>query len=96
MTSGALGASGCLLGVSWVPPGCLLGVSWVLPGCLLGANCFDQLFRNKKLYSSLCKMYASTYYVYKRETTAGSKTEEQRFNHLSTDIVDIYDIQWRS
>ena len=35
-------------------------------------------------------------YVYKRETTAGSKTEEQRFNHLSTDIVDIYDIQWRS
>ena len=27
MSPGALGASGCLLGVSWVCPGCLLGVS---------------------------------------------------------------------
>jgi hypothetical protein len=38
MTSGALGASGCLLGVSWVSPGCLLGASWVPPGCLLGVS----------------------------------------------------------
>ena len=34
MTPGALGASGCLLGVSWS----LLGVSCVSPGCLLGAS----------------------------------------------------------
>ena len=31
---GALGASWCLLGASWVLPGCLLSASWVLLGCL--------------------------------------------------------------
>ena len=30
--SGALGASGWVLGVSWVPPGWLLGALWVSPG----------------------------------------------------------------
>ena len=51
MASGALGASGCPLGASWVLPGCLLGASgcsWVLPGCswvhpgclLAAAGCF--------------------------------------------------------
>ena len=29
---GAPWASGCLLGVSWVPPGCLMDAFWVLPG----------------------------------------------------------------
>ena len=40
MASGALGASGCPLGVPWVSPwcllgapGCVLGASWVPPGC---------------------------------------------------------------
>ena len=36
MTSGALGASGCLLGVSWVllgAPECIPGVSCLSPGC---------------------------------------------------------------
>ena len=38
MPSGALGAFGCPLGLSWVSPGCVLGVSWVplvAPGYLL-------------------------------------------------------------
>ena len=41
MTPGALGASGCLLGVSWVPLGVSrvsLGVSWVPPVFILGAS----------------------------------------------------------
>ena len=40
IASGALGASGCPLGVPWVSPwcllgapGCVLGASWVPPGC---------------------------------------------------------------
>ena len=35
IASGALGAFGCPLGLSWVRPGCLLGASgcsWVSPG----------------------------------------------------------------
>ena len=38
IASGALGAFGCPLGLSWVSPGCVLGVSWVplvAPGYLL-------------------------------------------------------------